>query len=108
MLEEFVVVSLDEGSIKWVSGYVKCLGGVIVIIDKWWYSVFEMIYENIIGGLIEGCVVLMFDDMISIVGLICSVVELVYWFGVREIYVVVIYGVFVGKVVEWFVELFVD
>lgn len=98
--EDLVVVSPDEGSIKRASGHAKRLGGSIAIIDKRRHNAFETSQENIIGGPIEGRVALMFDDMISTAGSICSAADLVHRLGAKEIHVAATHGVFAGQAIE--------
>jgi ribose-phosphate pyrophosphokinase len=62
---DLVIASPDEGSIKRALGHVKRLGGELAIVDKRRTSAETTVQENVIGGPVEGKVVLMFDDMIS-------------------------------------------
>ena len=98
--EEIVVVSPDEGSIKRAVGHSKRLGGRLAIVDKRRSSASETQQENIIGGPIEDCVALMFDDMISTAGSICGAAQLVHDAGAREIYVAATHGVLSGEAVS--------
>ena len=67
-LDEIVIVSPDEGSIKRALGHAKRLGGTLAIVDKRRTSADTTVQEHIIGGPVEGKVALMFDDMISTAG----------------------------------------
>src|SRR5687768_3744931 len=70
-LDEAVIVSPDEGSIKRALGHSKRLGGTVAIIDKRRMSADTTVQAHILGGEVEGKVALMFDDMISTAGSIC-------------------------------------
>jgi len=106
--EDIVIVSPDEGSIKRAVGHAKRLGGELAILDKRRISANTVVQENIIGGPVEGKVALMFDDMISTAGSICSAAKLVKSKGAREIHVAASHGVFAGKAVERLKEAPVD
>ncbi|MCE9555287.1 MAG: ribose-phosphate pyrophosphokinase [Planctomycetes bacterium] len=98
--QDFVVVSPDEGSIKRALGHVKRLGGGLAIVDKRRTAADKTSQENIIGGPVEGKIVLMFDDMISTAGSICGAAEVLAQRGAREIHVAATHGVLCGKAVE--------
>lgn len=98
--EEIVVVSPDEGSIKRALGHVKRLGGELAIVDKRRSSAEKTSQENIIGGPVDGKVVLMFDDMISTAGSICGAADVLAQKGAREIYVAATHGVLCGEAPE--------
>ncbi|MCA9245643.1 MAG: ribose-phosphate pyrophosphokinase [Planctomycetales bacterium] len=98
--DDYVVVSPDEGSIKRALGHAKRLGGSVAIVDKRRSSAEETHQENIIGGSIDGKVVLMFDDMISTAGSIVGAANLCKTAGAREIYVGVTHPVFAGPAIE--------
>jgi ribose-phosphate pyrophosphokinase len=71
-LDEVVIVSPDEGSIKRALGHAKRLGGPVAIIDKRRSSALDTDQAHLIGGDVKGRVALMFDDMISTGGSICG------------------------------------
>ncbi len=98
--EDLVIVSPDEGSIKRAVGHAKRLGGQLAIIDKRRINADNVRQENIIGGPIDGKVVLMFDDMISTAGSICGAAELVKQKGAREVHVAATHGIFAGPATE--------
>jgi len=98
--EDLVIVSPDEGSIKRAVGHAKRLGGSLAIIDKRRISAETVSLENIIGGPVEGKTALMFDDMISTAGSICSAAKLVKKMGAKEIHVGASHGVFCGPAFE--------
>ena len=98
--EDFIVVSPDEGSIKRALGHVKRLGGGLAIVDKRRTAADKTSQENIIGGPVEGKIVLMFDDMISTAGSICGAAEVLAQRGAKEIHVAATHGVLCGKAPE--------
>lgn len=98
--QDFIVVSPDEGSIKRALGHVKRLGGGLAIVDKRRMTADKTSQENIIGGPIEGKIVLMFDDMISTAGSICGAAEVLAQRGAKEIHVAATHGVLCGKAPE--------
>ena len=98
--DQLVIVSPDAGSIKRAVGHAKRLGGTLAIIDKRRDSAESVTVENIIGGPVDGKIALMFDDMISTAGSICSAAELVKNRGAKEIHVAASHGVFCGPAIE--------
>ena len=99
-LDDLVIVSPDEGSIKRAVGHAKRLGGSIAIVDKRRKSATAVEQAHLIGGPIEGKIALMFDDMISTAGSICGASELVRKAGVREIHVAATHGIFAGEAIN--------
>jgi len=99
-LEDVVIVSPDEGSIKRALGHAKRLGGSVAIIDKRRMSATTTVQANILGGPIEGKVALMFDDMISTAGSIKGAANVLHDHGVKEIHVAVSHAVLCGAAVE--------
>ena len=55
---------------------------------------------NIIGASVEGKVALMFDDMISTAGSICSAAEVLHNHGAKQIFAAATHGLLVGPAVE--------
>ena len=98
--DEIVIASPDEGSIKRALGHSKRLGGSVAIIDKRRTSAENTIQENVIGGPVEGKIVLMFDDMISTAGSICGAARVLHNHGAREIHVATTHAVLCGPAVE--------
>ena len=98
--DELVIVSPDEGSIKRALGHVKRLGGSLAIVDKRRSSAEKTSQENIIGGPVEGKVVLMFDDIISTAGSICGAANILDRNGAKEIHVAATHGVLCGPAVS--------
>lgn len=98
--DDVVIVSPDEGSIKRALGHAKRLGGTVAIIDKRRTSASSTVQENVIGGPVEGKIVLMFDDMISTAGSIAGAAKLLHSHGAREIHVATTHAVLCGPAVE--------
>jgi ribose-phosphate pyrophosphokinase len=99
-LDELVIISPDEGSIKRTLQHVDNLGGQLAIVDKRRSSATETRQANLIGGPIEGKVALLFDDMISTAGSIVGAAEVARQYGAREIYVGATHAVFCGSAIE--------
>jgi ribose-phosphate pyrophosphokinase len=98
--EDLVIASPDEGSIKRALGHSKRLGGSVAIIDKRRTSATHTVQENVIGGPVEGKIILMFDDMISTAGSITGAAEVLRSRGAREIHVAATHAVLCGPAVE--------
>ena len=96
-IEEIVIVSPDEGSIKRALGHAKRIGGSVAIIDKRRMSAERTIQANILGGPVAGKVALMFDDMISTAGSIRGAANVLHENGVKEIHVGVTHAVLCGN-----------
>ncbi|MEM6798556.1 MAG: ribose-phosphate pyrophosphokinase [Planctomycetota bacterium] len=99
-LEEAVIVSPDEGSIKRALGHAKRIGGSVAIIDKRRMSATKTVQANILGGPVEGKVALMFDDMISTAGSIRGAAAVLHDHGVKEIHVGTTHAVFCGNAMQ--------
>lgn len=98
--EDLVIASPDEGSIKRALGHVKRLGGNLAIVDKRRTSAETTVQANVIGGPVDGKIVLMFDDMISTAGSICGAAKVLHDQGAREIHVATTHAVLCGPAVE--------
>ena len=98
--EEVVVVSADEGSIKRALGHANRLGAPLAIVDKRRLSADTTKSDNIIGAPVEGKTALMFDDMISTAGSICSAADVVHRHGAKAIYAAATHGLLVGPAIE--------
>ena len=97
--EQLVIVSPDEGSIKRAASHAKSLSGSLAIIDKRRYGN-RVEQANLIGGPIEGKVVVLFDDMISTAGSICGAAHLVRKHGAEKIYIGATHGILCGNAIE--------
>ena len=107
-IEELVIVSPDEGSIKRSLHHQENLGGSLAIVDKRRANALETRQANLIGGPIDGKTCLIFDDMITTAGSITGAVRVVREHGARRIFVSATHGVFCGPAVERLNESQVD
>jgi ribose-phosphate pyrophosphokinase len=98
--EELVIASPDEGSIKRALGHAKRLGGKVAIVDKRRTSADTTMQENVIGGPVDGKIVLIFDDMISTAGSISGAAKVLHARGAKEIHVATTHAVLCGPAVE--------
>ncbi|MEO1498105.1 MAG: ribose-phosphate pyrophosphokinase [Planctomycetota bacterium] len=103
-LDDVVIVSPDEGSIKRALGHAKRIGGSVAIIDKRRTSATTTVQANILGGPVEGRVALMFDDMISTAGSIRGAARVLHDHGVKEIHVGASHAVLCGPAQERLAE----
>jgi ribose-phosphate pyrophosphokinase len=99
-LDNVVIVSPDEGSIKRALGHSKRLGGSVAIIDKRRTGVDTTVQAHILGGNVEGRVALMFDDMISTAGSICGAAKTLFEHGAKAIHVAVTHALLCGPAIE--------
>jgi ribose-phosphate pyrophosphokinase len=99
-LEDFVVLSHDEGNVKRVLRHQKKLGGQIAIVDKRRVSGSEVQQVNLIGGPLDGKVAVIFDDMISTAGSVVGAAQVAKNFGARAVYACATHGVFCGPAIE--------
>ncbi len=107
-LDEIVIVSPDEGSIKRALGHSKRLGGSVAIIDKRRTSAHTTVQAHILGGKIEGRVALMFDDMISTAGSICGAAKVLHEHGAKAIHVAATHAVLCGPAMDRLKEANLD
>ena len=98
--DEIVVVSADEGGIKRAVGHATRLGAPLAIVDKRRLSADTTKPANLIGASVDGKTALMFDDMISTAGSICSAADVVHRHGAKAIYAAATHGLLVGPAVE--------
>lgn len=98
-LPNMVVVSPDVGNMKTAHVYARMLGGDLAVIDKQRKNGNEVVMGHIIGD-VKGRDVLMFDDMISTAGTICSAAEVVKDHGANSVRVAATHGVFAGPAIE--------
>jgi len=99
VLRDKVVVSPDVGNVKTANIYAQYLGGELAVVDKRRKSGSEVEATRIIGN-VEGKDVLMFDDMITTAGTICSAANLVKNAGARSVRVAATHGVFAEPAAE--------
>ena len=98
-IPDLSVVSPDVGNIKTASRYVTHLNGDLAIVHKRRISGSQVQAAELIGS-VEGCNVLMCDDIIATAGTICSAAELVKQRGAKQVFVGVTHGVFAGPALE--------
>jgi ribose-phosphate pyrophosphokinase len=98
-LGEIVVVSPDVGNVKVANMFADHLGCDLAIIDKRRNSGDDVAVRNLIGE-VEGCTVLMFDDMISTAGTVCEAARLTIERGARDVIVSATHPVMVGLAME--------
>ncbi len=99
-MNEVVIVSPDEGSIKRALGHAKRIGGTVAIIDKRRMNATTTVQANILGGEVKGKIALMFDDMISTAGSICGAAKVLHEKGAKEIHVAATHAVLCGPAIE--------
>jgi len=94
-IENLTTVSPDVGSVKRARFYAQHLGGDLAIVDKERIGSEEVRPANLIGS-VDGCNVIIFDDMISTAGSVTAAVELVKQRGAGDIYVAATHGILCG------------
>jgi len=94
-----VIVSPDVGNVKTAKIYAQDLGGELAVIDKRRISGSEAVATRIIGD-VKDKDVLMFDDMITTAGTVCSAARLVRDCGAKTVRVAATHGVFAPPAVE--------
>jgi ribose-phosphate pyrophosphokinase len=99
-VDQTVIVSPDEGSIKRALGHAKRLGGALAIIDKRRVSAERTVQANILGGPVEGKIALVFDDLISTAGSIRGAALVLREHGVKAIHVGVSHAVLCGNAID--------
>ncbi len=98
-LGDLCLVSPDVGNVKVAEGLANLLRGDLAIINKQRLSGSEVAVGNLIGS-VEGKTVLMFDDMISTAGTICSAAKLVMEHGAADVMAACTHAVFVGDAMK--------
>ncbi|MFL5327310.1 MAG: ribose-phosphate diphosphokinase [Gemmataceae bacterium] len=99
-IDEFVVLSPDEGNVKRVLRHQKKLGGQIAIVDKRRISGSEVQQVNLIGAPLDGKVAVVFDDMISTGGSIVGAAQVAMKFGAKAVYACATHAVLCGPAFE--------
>jgi ribose-phosphate pyrophosphokinase len=94
-----VLVSPDVGNVKKANLYAQDLGGELAVIDKRRIDGSQAVATRIIGD-VKDKDVLMFDDMITTAGTICSAAVLVREHGARSVRVGATHGVFAVPAME--------
>jgi len=98
-IEDLTVVSPDVGNLKTAARYAAHLAGDLAIVHKKRISGSQVQAGELIGS-VEGCNVLMCDDIIATAGTICTAAELVRQRGAKSVRVGVTHGVFAPPALE--------
>ncbi len=98
-LDNFVTVSPDVGHMKKSNSYASMLGGDFAVIDKRRMSGDSIEMTNLIGS-VEGSNVLIFDDMITTAGTVCSAANFLKERGAKSVVVSATHPIFAGKAIE--------
>jgi ribose-phosphate pyrophosphokinase len=95
-----VVVAPDLGAVKLAERYARSLHLPMALVDKERLSGEEVRARRVVGR-VEGCPVLMVDDMLSTGGTVQAAIQALLAAGCApEVTVVVSHGLFVGPAVE--------
>ncbi|MEO5721151.1 MAG: ribose-phosphate pyrophosphokinase [Chthoniobacterales bacterium] len=89
-----VVVSPDVGGLKMASAYSQTLGVNLAIVAKQRKSATETKVQYVIGE-VEGCDVLLVDDLTETAGTLCSAAKVLKEHGAKKIYAAVSHAVLV-------------
>lgn len=98
-LPDIVLISPDVGNVKTANLFAQDLNGELAVIDKRRISGSTAVAQRIIGD-VKDKNVLMFDDMITTAGTICSAAHLACEHGARSIRVGATHGIFAGPAVS--------
>jgi ribose-phosphate pyrophosphokinase len=98
-LDNLVVCSPDVGGVKLARAWAKSLHAPLVIVDKRRTSGTTVVMENIIGE-VQGCNVLLTDDMISTAGTITEATRILKEKGAKRIIIAATHAVLCGPAVE--------
>ncbi len=98
-ISDLSVVSPDVGNIKTAARYASHLNGDLAIVHKRRLSGAQVQAGELIGS-VDGCNVLMCDDIIATAGTVSTAAELVRQRGAKSIYVGVTHGVFAPPALE--------
>lgn len=98
-LEDLVVCSPDVGGVKLARAWAKSLHVPLAIVDKRRTSGSTVVMENVIGE-IEGCNVLLSDDMISTAGTITEASRILKEKGAKRVIIAATHAVLCGPAVE--------
>jgi ribose-phosphate pyrophosphokinase len=93
------VVAPDVGSIRLARAYANTLGAGLAIVDKRRHSASSTTVENLIGE-VDGCDVIIVDDMISTGGSIAEAAKTVKKFGAERVILGATHGVLCGNAPE--------
>ena len=102
-----VLMSPDLGNVKTANIFAQDMDGELAVIDKRRESGSHAVAQRIIGD-VKGKDVLMFDDMITTAGTICSAAQLAREQGAKSIRVGATHGIFVPPALERLAEAPID
>lgn len=91
-IEDLTVVSPDVGGLKMSDAYAKALDAPLAIVGKRRISATKVEAINVIGD-VDGCDVLLVDDMTETAGTLCAAAELLKDHGAKRIFAGVSHGV---------------
>ena len=94
-----VVVAPDAGGIKMARAYASMLHMHFAIVDKRRMGPEQVVSEHMIGD-VEGCDVILVDDMISTAGTITDAARMVKGHGARRVLIAATHGLFCGPALE--------
>jgi len=106
-LDKIVIVSPDVGNMKTTNAYASRLSGELAVIDKRRSTGDSIEIVNLIGS-VDGCDVLMFDDMITTAGTVCGAAKFLRQRGARSITVSATHPIFAGSAVDRICESGID
>ncbi len=106
-IPDLTIVSPDVGNTKVASRYASALQTDLAIVFKRRLNAAKVESKELIGT-VEGRNVIMFDDMISTGGTVCSAAELVKKRGAKKVYVAATHGVFSGDCIKRLREAPID
>ena len=106
-ISNLTVVSPDVGNMKIASEYAAYLGGELAIVHKRRVSGSEVEAQEIIGD-VRGRNILMFDDIISTAGTVCSAAALIKERGAEKVYVGATHGIFAAQALERLAQAPID
>ena len=98
-LDNLVVCSPDVGGVKLARAWAKSLHAPLAIVDKRRTSGTTVVMENVIGD-IEGCNVLLSDDMISTAGTITEASRILKEKGAKRVIIAATHAVLCGPAIE--------
>lgn len=97
--EDLVIVSPDIGGVKIARSYAKRLNAKLVVIDKRRPEANKAEVMNVIGD-VDGCNVLLVDDLIDTAGTFVSAIEALKQRGAKKIYGAVTHALLSGNALE--------
>ncbi|MHC4823414.1 MAG: ribose-phosphate diphosphokinase [Planctomycetota bacterium] len=98
-LDNLVVCSPDVGGVKLARAWAKALAAPLTIVDKRRVSGEKVVMENVIGD-VDGCNVLLTDDMISTAGTITEAARILKSKGAERVIIAATHAVLCGPAIE--------